>query len=117
VANKRARRLARSQAPTLASYIPPEADLNAIAAALRGPLYFRRWFSREPIDDRFVDLIVQGILAGVRRDHPKRSEQGGRRHPDVTGNTERSNPDGPLIEGKDAQIASCYVRGRNCRPT
>jgi AcrR family transcriptional regulator len=59
--------------------IPPEADLNAIAAALRGPLYFRRWFSREPIDDSFLDLIVQGVLAGVRRDHPKRSEQGGRR--------------------------------------
>ena len=59
--------------------IPPEADLSAIAAALRGPLYFRRWFSREPIDDSFVDLIVQGVLAGVRRDHPKQSERGGRR--------------------------------------
>ena len=50
--------------------IPPEADLSAIAAALRGPLYFRRWFSREPIDDSFVDLIVQSVLAGVRRDPP-----------------------------------------------
>jgi AcrR family transcriptional regulator len=59
--------------------IPPEADLSGIAAALRGPLYFRRWFSREPIDDSFVDLIVHGVLAGVRRDHPKRSEQVGRR--------------------------------------
>ena len=57
------------------------ATFNAIAAALRGPLYFRRWFSREPIDDSFVDLIVQGVLAGVRRDHPKRSGQGGRRRP------------------------------------
>ncbi|HZM55863.1 MAG TPA: TetR/AcrR family transcriptional regulator [Acidimicrobiales bacterium] len=51
--------------------IPPEADFSAIAAALRGPLYFRRWFSREPINDSFVDLIVQGVLAGVRRDLPK----------------------------------------------
>jgi AcrR family transcriptional regulator len=59
--------------------IPPEADLSAIAAALRGPLYFRRWFSREPINDSFVDLIVQGVLTGVRRDLPKPSEQGGRR--------------------------------------
>lgn len=43
--------------------ISPEADLSAIAAALVGPLYFRRWFSREPINDSFVDLIVRGILS------------------------------------------------------
>ena len=48
--------------------IPPEADLSGITAALLGPLYFRRWFSREPIDGSFVDLIVHGVLAGVRRD-------------------------------------------------
>jgi AcrR family transcriptional regulator len=60
--------------------IPPETDLSAIAAALRGPLYFRRWFSREPIDDRFVDLIVHGVLAGVRGDLPNSGEQGGRMH-------------------------------------
>jgi AcrR family transcriptional regulator len=59
--------------------IPPEADLSAIAAALRGPLYFRRWFSREPIDDSFVDLIVRSVLAGVRRDQPKRTQHGDRR--------------------------------------
>jgi AcrR family transcriptional regulator len=46
--------------------IPPDADLGAIAAALRGPLYYRRWFSREPIDDAFVDLVVRGVLAGLR---------------------------------------------------
>ena len=44
----------------------PDADLSAIAAALRGPLYFRRWFSREPIDENFLDLIVQSVLAGCR---------------------------------------------------
>jgi hypothetical protein len=27
--------------------IPPAADRNAIAAALLGPLFYRRWFSRE----------------------------------------------------------------------
>jgi AcrR family transcriptional regulator len=59
--------------------IPPEADLSAIAAALRGPLYFRRWFSREPINDSFVDLVVHGVLSGVRCDLPKPSEPGGRR--------------------------------------
>src|SRR5580692_8585188 len=53
--------------------IPPEADLSAIAAALRGPLYFRRWFTREPINDSFVDLIVGSVLACLRRDPPRPS--------------------------------------------
>jgi hypothetical protein len=57
--------------------LPPDADLSAIASALPGPLYFRRWFSREPLDDCFVDLIVQGTLAGMLRDHPDRHENGG----------------------------------------
>jgi len=56
--------------------IPPEASLSAIAAALLGPLYYRRWFSREPINGSFVDLIVRGVLARLRRDHPEPGEQG-----------------------------------------
>jgi AcrR family transcriptional regulator len=40
----------------------PEADLSAIAAALLGPLYYRRWFSRESIDASFVDLVIRGVL-------------------------------------------------------
>jgi len=60
--------------------IPPEADLSSIAAALLGPLYFRRWFSREPIDQGFVQVIVLGVLGGVRCDPPKPREQRGPRH-------------------------------------
>ena len=45
--------------------LPPEADTNAMASALRGPLYFRRWFTREPIDGPFIDLVVRGVMAGV----------------------------------------------------
>jgi hypothetical protein len=41
------------------------ADLSAITAALLGPLFYRRWFSREPVDDKFVDLIVRAVLAAV----------------------------------------------------
>ena len=55
--------------------IPPEADLSAIAAALLGPLYFRRWFSREPINDSFVDLIIQGALAAARQDPLKQASK------------------------------------------
>jgi AcrR family transcriptional regulator len=59
--------------------IPPGADLSSIAAALLGPLYFRRWFSREPINEGFVEAIVQGVLAGVRCDLPEPRKQRGRR--------------------------------------
>ncbi len=45
--------------------IAPDADTSAMASALRGPLYFRRWFTREPIDGPFIDLVVRGVMAGV----------------------------------------------------
>lgn len=45
--------------------LSPEVDISAMASALRGPLYFRRWFTREPIDGPFVDLVVRGVMAGV----------------------------------------------------
>ena len=47
--------------------IPPAADRNAIAAALIGPLYYRRWFSREQIDAEFVDMLIGNTIAGL---HP-----------------------------------------------
>ena len=43
--------------------LPAEIDIAAISAALLGPLFYRRWFSREPIDDEFVEKIVSGALA------------------------------------------------------
>jgi hypothetical protein len=43
------------------------ADLSAITAALLGPLFYRRWFSREPIDDKFVDTTVRAALAAGPR--------------------------------------------------
>ncbi len=29
-----------------------------VVAATVGPLFYRRWFSKEPLDDRFVDVVV-----------------------------------------------------------
>jgi AcrR family transcriptional regulator len=46
--------------------IPLAADRNAIAAALLGPLYYRRWFSREQIDAEFVDMLIGNAIAGLR---------------------------------------------------
>jgi AcrR family transcriptional regulator len=48
--------------------IPPAADRNAIAAALLGPLFYRRWFSREQIDAELVEMIIRSALAGLHRD-------------------------------------------------
>ena len=43
--------------------LPAQIDVAAISAALLGPLFYRRWFSREPIDDQFVEKIISGVLA------------------------------------------------------
>ncbi|UUZ87204.1 TetR/AcrR family transcriptional regulator C-terminal ligand-binding domain-containing protein [Paenibacillus sp. P26] len=40
-------------------------DVSTIVAALLGPLFYRRWFSREPIDDPFVKTIIQRVLASL----------------------------------------------------
>jgi AcrR family transcriptional regulator len=48
--------------------IPSTSDRNAMAAALLGPLFYRRWFSRERIDAEFVDLIIRSAIAGLHPD-------------------------------------------------
>ncbi|KHF34923.1 hypothetical protein CM49_02726 [Paenibacillus sp. P1XP2] len=40
-------------------------DVSTIVAALMGPLFYRRWFSREPIDDQFVKAIIKRVLASL----------------------------------------------------
>lgn len=45
--------------------IPSTSDRNAMAAALLGPLFYRRWFAREQIDAEFVGLIIRSAIAGA----------------------------------------------------
>jgi AcrR family transcriptional regulator len=54
----------------LKAEIPPAADRNAIAAALLGPLFYRRWFSREQIDAEFVEMIIRSAIAGLDPEVP-----------------------------------------------
>jgi AcrR family transcriptional regulator len=54
--------------------IPSAADRNALAAALLGPLFYRRWFSREQIDAEFVEAIIRSTIAGLQQDPATRSE-------------------------------------------
>ena len=44
--------------------ISAAADPSTMVSALIGPLYYRRWFSREPIDDQFVKTIVRNVISG-----------------------------------------------------
>ena len=55
--------------------IPAKADRSAMAAALMGPLFYRRWFSREPIDHRFIESLIQSVVRSRHWETPKR------RHP------------------------------------
>ena len=48
--------------------VPPDTDPNALIAALLGPLYYRRWFSREPIDDAFISGVVHRAMGSAAKD-------------------------------------------------
>lgn len=43
--------------------IPLSTDPSTVIAALLGPLFYHRWFSREPLDDTFVKAIVQIVIS------------------------------------------------------
>ena len=51
--------------------VPSTADRSAIAAALLGPLFYRRWFSREHIDAEFVNLVIRSAIAGLHLPDPR----------------------------------------------
>ena len=42
--------------------LPKETDTAVLIAALTGPLFFRRWFSREPLTDAFAKQIVRRVI-------------------------------------------------------
>ncbi len=43
----------------------PGTDVDAVVSALVGPLFYRRWFSREPITTSFVRVVVRSASTGV----------------------------------------------------
>ena len=47
--------------------VPSGADPQDMTATTAGALFYRRWFSREPIDARFVDVIVSAAVAVIAR--------------------------------------------------
>lgn len=50
--------------------IQPDKSIPHLIAAVVGPLFYRRWFSKEQIDERFADeMIDAAIKAGARNEH------------------------------------------------
>lgn len=45
--------------------MPSDRPASYLVAATVGPLFYRRWFSREPIDDRFVNAIVEAAVGAA----------------------------------------------------
>jgi len=41
-------------------------DASEVVASLVGPLVYRRWFTREPIDERFVKATIANLLRRAR---------------------------------------------------
>jgi AcrR family transcriptional regulator len=46
--------------------LPRGRDPADVVAAIVGPLFYRRWFSREALDDRFVRGVVENAVGGRR---------------------------------------------------
>lgn len=42
--------------------LPDDTDAAMLIAALTGPLFYRRWFSRDPLTDAFAKQIVQRVI-------------------------------------------------------
>src|SRR5262249_4139451 len=47
--------------------VPPKFDTAAAVACLIGPLFYRRWYSRETIDENFVNAIIAKILDPISK--------------------------------------------------
>jgi len=42
--------------------LPKNTDTAVLIAALTGPLFYRRWFSRDPLTDAFAKQILQRVI-------------------------------------------------------
>jgi len=42
--------------------LPKTTDAGVLIAALNGPLFYRRWFSREPLTEAFAKQIVRRVI-------------------------------------------------------
>jgi AcrR family transcriptional regulator len=48
--------------------IPRDQDASLLIARIVGPLFFRRWFSGESLDDNFLRAVAQGAIVAADTD-------------------------------------------------
>lgn len=42
--------------------LPPHLDSSLLIATVLGPMFYRRWFSREALDEKFVTNVIENAL-------------------------------------------------------
>jgi AcrR family transcriptional regulator len=47
--------------------VPRGREAAAVIASLLGPLFYRRWFSREPLDERFVRGVIDAAIGNPKK--------------------------------------------------
>ena len=47
--------------------LAPGTNVSEFADSIVAPFFYRRWFSREPLDDAFVKGLVRGLLTQLKR--------------------------------------------------
>jgi AcrR family transcriptional regulator len=47
--------------------LSPGRDASEVIACVIGPLFYRRWFSREALDERFVKGVVENAVRGSKK--------------------------------------------------
>ncbi len=47
--------------------LAPGTDVSEFGASIVAPLFYRRWFSREPLDDAFLKGLIRGLLTQPKR--------------------------------------------------
>jgi AcrR family transcriptional regulator len=47
--------------------LPRNREATALVAMLLGPLFYRRWFSREPLDKRFVKDVIASAIGNPKK--------------------------------------------------
>ena len=47
--------------------LAPGTNVSEFVASIVAPFFYRRWFTRQPLDDAFVKGVVRGILTQLRR--------------------------------------------------
>jgi AcrR family transcriptional regulator len=59
--------------------LPRDREPSEIVAMVVGPLYYRRWFSREPLDAAFVTSVIDRVAAGAAPKAPGHTTGAARR--------------------------------------